>query len=242
MASYRGHLAVASALGAAYGGAAAWYGDADWGPVFLAAGLTTLGGMAPDLDSDSGVPVRELFGLAAVVIPLLLLRRLTALGLSAEQLLVLLGGLYLLIRYGLMALFKLCTVHRGMFHSIPGMLIAGVLVFLLYHSPAVGLRVFLAGGLMLGFLSHLVLDELCSVNFSGVSFRLNKYAGSALKFLSPSLSATLMAYALLVGLIYLASRDPGIANGGWQAFRSQVGRTWSELTPGGVERFSGAPR
>src|SRR5262249_4988161 len=130
------------------------------------------------------------------------------------------------------------TVHRGMFHSIPALLIAGLLVFLLYQSPSLALRVFLAGAMMLGFLSHLVLDELCSVNFSGVSFRLNKYAGSALKFVSPSLSATLMAYAVLAALIYLASQDSGVVNAGWQAFRSEAVKTWSERTAGEVERPS----
>src|SRR5205823_13701277 len=65
MASYVGHLTFSSMLGAAAGGFAAWQLHLDWGPVFLGAGLTTLGGLLPDLDSDSGVPVREVFGLAA---------------------------------------------------------------------------------------------------------------------------------------------------------------------------------
>jgi hypothetical protein len=53
---------------------------------------------------------------------------------------------------------------------------------------------------MLGFLSHLVLDEIYSVDFMGLRVRLNKYAGSALKFFSPSWTATLIAYAILAGL------------------------------------------
>jgi len=46
MASYRGHLMFSSVLGAAYGGAAVGLWDLDWGPVFLGAGLTTIGGLA----------------------------------------------------------------------------------------------------------------------------------------------------------------------------------------------------
>ena len=72
MASYREHLMFSSVLGASYGSLALLRWDLDWGPVFLAAGLTTLGGIMPDLDSDSGVPVRELFGVAAAVTPFLL--------------------------------------------------------------------------------------------------------------------------------------------------------------------------
>ena len=44
------------------------------------------------------------------------------------------------------------------------------------------------------------LDELYSVDFMGVRIRLNRFAGSALKFWSPSLTATAIAYVFLLGL------------------------------------------
>jgi membrane-bound metal-dependent hydrolase YbcI (DUF457 family) len=204
MASYRGHLMFSSALGAAYGGVAVWQWHLDWGPAFLAAGLTTLGGLLPDLDSDSGVPVRELFGVAAAVVPILLYHRLVAWGLSVEQTLVVLAGVYVLIRYGVSALFKRFTVHRGMFHSIPALLISGLGTYLLYHNPDAALRCYVAGGVMLGFLSHLVLDEIYSVDFMGAKLRLKKTAGSALKFASPSLRATAATYLVLLALGGLA--------------------------------------
>jgi hypothetical protein len=207
MASYRGHLAFASILGAAYGGLAAWRLEYDWGRCLLGAGLTTLGGLLPDLDSDSGVPVRELFALTAAVAPVLLQGRLGAYGLTPEQTLVVMGGLYLLIRFVLSAIFKRWTVHRGMFHSIPALLISGLAVFLAYHGREVDLRLYLAGAVMLGFLSHLVLDELYSIDFMGGKVKLNRYAGSALKFFSRSASATVAAYAVLGGLGYLAWLD-----------------------------------
>jgi membrane-bound metal-dependent hydrolase YbcI (DUF457 family) len=204
MASYQGHLMFSSALGAAYGSAAVYYLNMDWGEVFLGAGLTAVGGLLPDVDSDSGVPVRELFGVSAVIVPLLLMPRLSSQGFSMEQTLAILAGAYLFVRYVLASLFKRLTVHRGMWHSIPAMLIMGLAVFLAYHSPNLFIRAFLSVGIMLGFLSHLVLDELCSVDFSGAKVVLNKYAGSALKFLSPSWTANLGFYAVLTGLGYLA--------------------------------------
>jgi hypothetical protein len=203
MASYRGHLAFSSLLGTAYGGAALWYGSMDWGPVFLGAGLTTLGGLLPDLDSDTSVPVRELFGLAAAAMPFLLMHRVESLGFSLEQTLVILGGVYLGVRYGIRAVFARLTVHRGMFHSLPALLIAGLLVFLVYHSPNARIRLYLAGGVMLGFLSHLVLDELSGVDLVGGKVRLHRHAGSALKLYSPSWLATLTTYGLLGGLAYV---------------------------------------
>src|SRR4029077_2569920 len=105
-------------------------------------------GVLPDLDSDSGVPVRELFGIAAAIVPCLLFRRLAAFGFSVEQILVLLGGAYVLIRYGLAPVFKRFTVHRGIYHSIPAMLIAGLVIFLAYQGPDLFLRGYLAVGTM----------------------------------------------------------------------------------------------
>ena len=207
MASFRGHLAFAGALGFVYGGMAHSELEFDTATAVLGAGLTTVGGLLPDLDSDSGVPVRELFGLAAAVVPMLLFRRLMNAHFNDEELFVWLGGIYVFIRYILSRIFKKLTVHRGMFHSIPAMLIAGMIVFLAYHHPLLRTRVFLAVGVMIGFLSHLVLDELYSVDFRGLKITLNKYAGSAVKFFSPSWIANTIAYILLLIVIYFTLLD-----------------------------------
>jgi membrane-bound metal-dependent hydrolase YbcI (DUF457 family) len=209
MASFRGHLAFSASLGAVYGGLLGWHLGVDWATSALAAGLTCVGGMMPDLDSDSGIPVREMFGLTSVCVPLLLLPRLMKHHLSPEQITVILGGLYLGIRHGLSYLFKRVTVHRGMFHSIPAMLIAGMIAFLVYHHSDFRPRVLIAAGVMIGFLSHLVLDELYAVDFRGLKPKLNKYAGSALKFGSPSHWATGFAYLLMVALGFLVFLDVG---------------------------------
>jgi hypothetical protein len=215
MASYKGHLAFSASLGFVYGGLARSQLDFDPATAILGAGLTTVGGLMPDLDSDSGVPVRELFSLAAVLVPLLLWRRLIEAHLSDEEMLVFLGGTYATIRFGLSKVFKHLSVHRGMYHSIPAMLIAGLIVYLSYHSPSPRNRLFLAAGVMIGFLSHLVLDELCSVDFHGLTVKLNKYAGSAVKFFSPSVIGTATCYLILLGLSYLAVLDYEKQTGSW---------------------------
>jgi hypothetical protein len=204
MASYRGHLAFSSLLGAGYG-AWGWLQGMDWGPACLAAGLSGLGGLLPDLDSDSSVPVREVFGLAAAATPFLLLERVRGFEFLPEQTLVILGGVYLLVRYGARAVFNKLTVHRGMFHSLPAMVIAGLIVFLFHGNPVIAVRLYLAGGVMLGFFSHLVLDELYGgVDLLGTAPRLSRHAGSPLKLFSGSWPVTLTTYALLAGLAYLA--------------------------------------
>jgi hypothetical protein len=68
-------------------------------------------------------------------------------------------------------------------------------------------RLFLAGGVTIGFLSHLILDEIWAVDFMGFKVKFNKYAGSALKFWSSSVTATVATYALLAVLGILAWLD-----------------------------------
>lgn len=207
MAGFRTHVTVSGALGVAYGGVAVQPLGFSTETAVLAAGLTTVGGMLPDLDSQSGVPVREMFGLAAVVVPLTLVPRMVQQGVTQEGILAGLLFGYVVIRYGASRVFKWLTVHRGMFHSIPAMLVAGLVVYLGYHTPYRPTRVLFAVGVMVGFFSHLLLDELYSVDFQGVRVKLNQFAGTAVKFVSPSIPATATCYALLGVLTYLAYLD-----------------------------------
>jgi len=207
MADFRTHITVSSLLGVGVGAAAVQPFGFPVETAILAAALTAVGGMLPDLDSDSGVPVRELFALAAVMIPLVMIPRLVQMGLSREGVLACLLFGYVLIRYWVRAVFKRLTVHRGMFHSVPAMLVAGLLVYLGYHSDHRPTRLLLGFGVMAGFLSHLVLDELYSVDLRGLRVRLNKFAGSAVKMFSPSMPGTATCYAVLGALLYLTYLD-----------------------------------
>ena len=60
-------------------------------------------------------------------------------------------------------IFKRYTVHRGMWHSIPACLACGLLAFLIVAGQDLAIRLFKAGAVSLGFLSHLVLDEIWSL-------------------------------------------------------------------------------
>jgi membrane-bound metal-dependent hydrolase YbcI (DUF457 family) len=207
MASWRGHLTFSTGLGVVYGAVSWWQFGIDWPVAAVGGMLCSIGGLLPDLDSHSGVPVRELSHLAAALVPLVLLRRIAGHGLSPEQALLVVAGAYLFIRYVLTNIFRKLTVHRGMFHSIPAMLIAGLLTFLGFNHPVLESRLYFAVAVMLGFLSHLVLDEMCSVDLNGMIPKLNQYAGTAVKFWSPSLPSTLFTYVLLLGLGWEANRE-----------------------------------
>jgi membrane-bound metal-dependent hydrolase YbcI (DUF457 family) len=207
VAGFRTHVTVSSVLGVVYGGAAVQPLGFETDAAVLAAGLTAAGGMLPDLDSDSGVPVRELFGLAAAVVPLLLVPRMVHVGMSREAILASLLVGYVFIKYVVANVFRRLSVHRGMYHSIPAMFIAGLVVYLAYHTPDRSVRLLLAGGVMLGFASHLILDEVYSVDWRGLKPKLKSSAGSAFKFGSSSILATAVCYAILGGLLWLAYRD-----------------------------------
>jgi hypothetical protein len=95
-------------------------------------------------------------------------------------------------------------------------------VFLMYHQPDKPIvaeelreRLYLAAGTMIGFLSHLVLDELFAVNLMGVVPKLNQFAGSALKLKSDSWSATLFTYAILCVLGFMAWTSTGSPTAQW---------------------------
>jgi hypothetical protein len=221
MANFKGHISTSATLGLAYGAAGFYYWQMDWAPAVLGAGLTAVGGLLPDLDSDSGIPVREMFNLAGAFVPVLLLPRLHSYQLTPDQMLVILGGIYLVIRFGLSQVFKRVTVHRGMFHSVPAMFIAGLAVFLIYHNPNIYLRGYAGLGVMIGFLSHLALDELFAVDFTGTTPKLNQFAGSALKFWSKSWAASLLTYAILVSLAVPA----------WIAWETQSAQARTPASP-----------
>jgi membrane-bound metal-dependent hydrolase YbcI (DUF457 family) len=227
MAGFRMHITVSSLCGIGYGAMAMKGLGHPPETAVLAAGVTAVGGMLPDLDSDSGTPIREMFGVCAAVVPLLLYNRLLHMGLTHEGVLASLVGLYVFVRYGLSAVLKRITVHRGMFHSIPAMLICGLIIYLEYQSPNRSTRLLLALGVMLGFLSHLILDEIYSVDFNGLRVSLKSSAGSAVKFFSPSYAGTIACYLMLGGLVFLAYVEhSGGDPANWNDVKKTVETAW----------------
>src|SRR5580692_4668325 len=99
MAAFRQHITFSSALGLGYGALLTQWGVA-WEHALLAGALCGVAGMLPDLDSDSGRPIRELFGVTAVAVPLLLLQRLRNAGATPEGTIILIALIYALIRFG----------------------------------------------------------------------------------------------------------------------------------------------
>lgn len=209
MAAYREHITVSGMLGIAYACGAVFALHFSITQSMVAAILTWIAGMLPDMDSESGRPIRELFGVTSALAPLLLLQHANRVGISGDRAMLFCLLLYGSVRYGGAALLGRLTVHRGMFHSIPALIIAAQVTFLGYHSPEVSVRLLMACGVAIGFLSHLILDEMYSVQWDGVRINLKKSAGSALKFFGKEQLPNAIALGLLMFLTYacLASLD-----------------------------------
>jgi len=210
MAGYREHISVSGLLGVVYGAAAYWALHFTPEQAIIAGCLTWIAGMLPDLDSDTGRPVREIFNLLGTICPLVLLRRLMAWTSDMERVMLVAILIYIGVRYGGAYLLGKLSVHRGMFHSIPAMLIAGELSFLAYQNDDMRVRFLMAMAVVAGFLSHLVLDEIYAVQWTGFRVRLNQFAGSAVKFSGKSHFANLITYGLLTVLTYAAISELGL--------------------------------
>jgi membrane-bound metal-dependent hydrolase YbcI (DUF457 family) len=183
------------------------------GKTLLAGALCGLAGMLPDLDSDSGKPVKEVFGLLATLGSLFVFHRLRNTDLAAADRILIAGCVYLLVRFGVSWLFARLTVHRGMWHSIPAACFVSELTFLA-GADVLGdaESLVLAGGVFLGFLSHLLLDEVYSVNLKGIVPRLKNSSGTALKLSSDSKLATLATWSLLALVSYQSAVKLGYAS------------------------------
>jgi hypothetical protein len=208
MAGFKTHITVSTTLGVAYGVAGVQYGDMPIPVGVLAGALCSVSGMLPDLDSDSGVPIRESLAFAAAAVPMLMVPRWRALDLAPETMVMAGCLIYLAIRFGVGTLLKKYTVHRGMFHSIPAAIIASEVAFLVYAREDITLRYFVSFAVMLGFCSHLLLDEVWSVGVKRGQIALKSSFGTAFKLWSKSLWANFSCYGKLVLLTYLVLHDP----------------------------------
>lgn len=212
MAGFKSHLTGSTLCGIGYGVAGFAFG-VPW-PTCAVAGLAcSVSGMLPDLDSASGRPAREILCLLAAVVPALMIPRFHELGLRHEQAVLAIAVSYLFIRFVVGAIFRKYTVHRGMWHSIPAAAVAGLLAFILVHGDCLEIRLYKACSVVLGFLCHLVMDEIWSVDVRHGIPRFKSSFGTALKFYTTlSLWSNVATYGKLLALLAFVVCDPYLMN------------------------------
>jgi hypothetical protein len=208
MPGFKVHITASSILGVGYGAAALTVYEVPAPTCLLATGLCSVSGMLPDLDSGPGIPLRESLCFSAAFVPMLLVDRVREMGWTHES--MVLGGalLYLLIRFGLGHFLRHHSVHRGIYHSIPVCLIFAGLAFLLCNTGSLPVRYYKAGAVVIGFMSHLILDEIWSIERKGVMWHLKSSFGTAVKLYAPCWWSTTLAYVGLAAVTSLVLSDP----------------------------------
>jgi len=199
MANFNTHLAVAS-VGSGLCATVALAGHAAPNNYLLTLTMAgTIGGILPDIDLEKAIPARMLFSVLGVVTAFIALFTLQDQHSIAELWIVWLGA-YFITRFGVYKAFEKRTRHRGIFHSI----LAGAFFMILtadifdrvLGQPSAqawltGLFVFI------GFIIHLALDEIYSVDVEGRTIK--KSFGTALKLFDTHSwkASTAMAVALV---------------------------------------------
>jgi membrane-bound metal-dependent hydrolase YbcI (DUF457 family) len=163
-----------------------------------------LGSFLPDLDLDDGVPFQILFGLLGAGFAGLIFFNFYQEGERSLKILFFIPALsFILIRFVAGSIFKQFTHHRGMFHSIPAAILFGLLMIWFSHifSIIIGKELLIGASVMIGYIGHLILDEIySSTNLSAGSLFPKQSVGSALKFSSASRISTFIFYCALLAL------------------------------------------
>jgi hypothetical protein len=158
--------------------------------------LVTLGSLLPDIDCDTSKPVQLLFEILGILIPIIILKKYFSNEVNVENIIFLLVTGYIFVRFGASVFFKKLTVHRGIIHSIPAAVIAGGTVFFLFYNSTFYCRFVYTLSCAGGFLLHLIMDEIWSVDLANV--RIKNSFGTALSLKSDSRGTTLIAYLVII--------------------------------------------
>lgn len=200
MADYKTHFIGGVAAGVVTALTSAACGWIDFNQIPLVAMTGMVGGIAPDIDSDSSRAQQILFNIGMLVVPSAIVFRILPWLPGPEYAL---GAwiLLALMRFPVQWFFQKFTVHRGMCHSIPAGVIFALLCFMFGgrgEEDAFTRQVAngLAGGI--GYFTHIALDELWSVDFDGRKIYVKKSLGTAYKLWGNDVLPNLSTYGLLL--------------------------------------------
>ena len=173
---------------------------------FFIAGM--IGSVLPDIDHNNSTPTKILeflfVNLSAFLITIYFInQKIPLLYILSIAIASYLGMIFIFY------LFKKFTKHRGILHSIPMAFIFWFLTSLIsykYYNLSVMNSYLLGFFVFLGYMTHLILDEIYSVDISNK--KLKSSAGTALKFFSKNGFVNLLTYSVLIGLfIFLPQKE-----------------------------------
>jgi len=168
--------------------------------------IGVIGGVLPDVDLKSSRASQALFSVLGMFAALFWLfasmTYFTGLELWFGTIAV-----FLLIRFPIAYAFHRLTTHRGVLHSLAAAIMAGMIACALswQYTQTNALQCWLIGlSLTGGYVLHLILDEIYSVDFTGG--RIRQSFGSALKPLDMQrLPASCLVVFITMGAAYLSA-------------------------------------
>lgn len=187
-----------------------------------------VGSILPDIDLKDSRPSRALFSGLATFFSFCVLF-MNAERYSIAELWIVWLGTFVAVRYGGEMLFHRLSYHRGIFHSILAglafwFITAIVFKYVLGRHEGVA---WLAGGfLFIGFITHLILDELYSVDV--MDTRIKQSFGTALKLFDAKHPGQSAAMALVCGAAFLMTPPATVFTSGisspqlWSGLRERL--------------------
>ena len=148
----------------------------------IAFGVGTLGGLLPDVDSSHSTSIKVGFNVLSLLMTIMLIFVKSS-SYSLIEMLIVASLVFMGIRYAFLEFFRKISKHRGMFHTIPVAVIWGIVIAIMcqWFFDLNSLVSWVYGFMItLGYLVHLTLDELYSVDLG--NRRMKKSSGTALKF------------------------------------------------------------
>ena len=204
MANFNTHITYAAAASGLLSVLCLQIGLVSQNEALMLALTGTIGGILPDIDLKRSYPSQLLFGMLGIIAAFSVVFRYED-KLSIIELWIVGSGTLWFVRYPLWSLFHLNTTHRGSIHSI----VAGL--FVSFSTVAVMSHFFNTNNILawffglfmfFGFIIHLLLDELYSVDFS--NRRIKRSFGTAMKILDarkPAKSIMLVASTTIAWLL-----------------------------------------
>jgi hypothetical protein len=164
-----------------------------------------LGSVLPDIDLKDSRPSRAMFAGLAVFFSFAVLFN-AATEFSIAELWILWLGTLLIVRYGLHALFHRVSVHRGIWHSILAAVFCSVATAIIFNralGKPEGVSWLAAAFMFVGYLTHLTLDEIYSVDV--MDTRIKSSFGTALKLFDRRHLGSSVAMAVVTAAAIIVS-------------------------------------
>jgi len=158
--------------------------------------------MLPDLDLDYSKPSQIFFQIISIFSPLLIIMYLFK-DIPILYNILIWFLLSFFLHFVLRKTLGQLTTHRGIFHSIPmGIVFAQIALFIsekLFNQSS-SFSAIVAFFIFFGFITHLILDEISSINLQGM--KMKKSFGTALKIYDKNnIIGTIILYILILFML-----------------------------------------